>query len=70
VRTVKEIEQITCIAEGKVNFIVSKVDRQTVNLDEAGDLIVVPPDAPHMVEVLGEMARLIDGFYPMREDFL
>jgi len=63
-------EQITYIAEGKVNFIVGEGDGQTVDLVETGDLIVVPPDAPHTVEVLGESARLIDCFYPIREDFL
>jgi quercetin dioxygenase-like cupin family protein len=63
-------EQITYIAEGKVNFIVGEGDAQTVDLVEAGDMIVVPPDAPHTVEVLSEAARLIDCFYPIREDFL
>jgi quercetin dioxygenase-like cupin family protein len=41
-----------------------------VDLVEAGDLIVVPSNAPHTVEVLSEAARLIDCFYPIREDFL
>jgi quercetin dioxygenase-like cupin family protein len=63
-------EQITYIAEGRVNFIIGEGDGQTVDLVEAGDLIVVPPDAPHTVEVLTEAARLIDCFYPVREDFL
>jgi quercetin dioxygenase-like cupin family protein len=63
-------EQITYIAEGRVNFIVGEGDARTVDLVEAGDLIVVPPDAPHTVEVLTESARLIDCFYPIREDFL
>ena len=63
-------EQITYIAEGKVNFIVGEGDAQTVDLVEAGDLIVVPSDALHTVEVLSEAARLIDCFYPIREDFL
>jgi len=63
-------EQITYIAEGMVNFVVGEGDEQTIDLVEAGDLIVVPPDAPHTVEVLSEAARLIDCFYPIREDFL
>jgi quercetin dioxygenase-like cupin family protein len=63
-------EQITYIAEGKVNFIIGEGNAQTVDLVEAGDMIVVPPDAPHTVEVLSEAARLIDCFYPIREDFL
>jgi quercetin dioxygenase-like cupin family protein len=63
-------EQITYIAEGTVNFIVGEGDEQMVGLVDAGDLIVVPPDVPHTVEVLGESARLIDCFYPIREEFL
>ena len=63
-------EQITYIAEGPVNFIIGEGDAQTVDLVQTGDLIVVPPNAPHTVEVLGESARLIDCFYPIREEFL
>jgi quercetin dioxygenase-like cupin family protein len=63
-------EQITYIADGQVNFIIGEGDGQTVDRVEAGDMIVVPPDTPHTVEVLGESARLIDCFYPIREDFL
>ena len=63
-------EQITYIAEGPVNFIIGEGDAQTVDLVETGDLIVVPPNAPHTVEVLGEAARLIDCFHPIRESFL
>jgi quercetin dioxygenase-like cupin family protein len=63
-------EQITYAAKGKVNFIIGEGDGRTVSLVEAGDLIVVPPDAPHTVEVLSDAARLIDCFHPIREDFL
>ena len=35
-----------------------------------GDMVVVPQDAPHTVELLSDSARLIDCFYPIREDFL
>ena len=63
-------EQITYIAEGRVNFVIGEGDDRTVDLVEAGDLVVVPPDAPHTVEVLTEAARLIDCFYPIRDDFL
>lgn len=53
-----------------MNFIMGEGDAQTVDLVETGDMIVVPPDVPHTVEVLGETARLVDCFYPIREDFL
>ena len=63
-------EQISYVAEGKVNFIIGTGDDQTVDLVEPGDAIIVPPNAPHTVEVLSQAARLIDCFYPIRQDFL
>jgi quercetin dioxygenase-like cupin family protein len=63
-------EQISYMAEGKVNFIVGEGDERTVDLLEPGDLVVVPPNAPHTVEPLTESARLIDCFCPIREEFL
>jgi quercetin dioxygenase-like cupin family protein len=63
-------EQITYIAAGQVCFIIGAGDAQRTELVAAGDAIVVPPNAPHTVEVLTESARLIDCFYPIREDFL
>jgi quercetin dioxygenase-like cupin family protein len=63
-------EQISYMAEGKVNFIIGKGDTRTVDVLEPGDLVIVPPNAPHTVEPLTESARLIDCFYPIREEFL
>jgi quercetin dioxygenase-like cupin family protein len=63
-------EQISYIAEGKVNFVIGEGETKTVDLLEPGDMVIVPPDAPHTVEVLTESARLIDCFYPIRQDFL
>ena len=63
-------EQISYIVEGKVNFIIGEGDDKTVSLVEPGDLIVVPQNAPHTVEVLTESARLLDCFYPIRQEFL
>ena len=63
-------EQITYIAAGKVNFVIGEGEGQSVDLVEAGDAIVIPSNAPHTVEVLTASARLIDCFYPLREDFL
>ena len=63
-------EQISYMAEGKVHFIIGEGDERTVDLLEPGDLVVVPPNAPHTVEPLTESARLIDCFYPIREEFL
>jgi quercetin dioxygenase-like cupin family protein len=63
-------EQITYIAEGEVRFLIGEGDARSVDRVAAGDAIVVPPNAPHTVEVLTPSARLIDCFYPVREDFL
>ena len=63
-------EQITYIAAGKVNFSIGEGEGRSIDLVEAGDAIVIPPNAPHTVEVLTASARLIDCFYPLREDFL
>lgn len=63
-------EQISYIAEGQVRFIIGEGENQTGDLVRAGDMVVVPPNAPHTVEVLTEAARLIDCFHPIREDFL
>ena len=63
-------EQISYVAEGRVHFIIGAGDDRTVDLVEAGDMVVVPPEAPHTVEVLTESARLVDCFYPIREDLL
>ena len=63
-------EQISYVVAGRVRFILGEGEERTATLVEAGDVIVVPPDVPHAVETLTETARLIDCFYPLREDFL
>jgi quercetin dioxygenase-like cupin family protein len=63
-------DQISYIVSGEVNFIVGEGEERTVDRLGAGDVVVVPPHAPHMVEVLSESARVIDCFFPLREDFL
>lgn len=63
-------EQISYIAQGPVNFLIGLGDEQVVTRVETGDMVVIPPDAPHTVEPLAKTARLIDAFYPLREDFL
>ena len=63
-------EQISYVVAGEVNFIVGEGTGQTVDHLKPGDMVVVPCSAPHTVEVLTESARLIDCFYPIRQDFL
>lgn len=59
-------EQITYVAAGAVRFF---IDGAPVTLGP-GDLITVPPDAPHCIQPLTESVRLVDMFTPLREDFL
>jgi quercetin dioxygenase-like cupin family protein len=59
-------EQITYVAEGRVRFFLGS------NLYDlsAGDMIAVPADVPHSIQLLTPTARLVDTFSPVREDFL
>ena len=59
-------EQITYVAEGRVLFFIGE---DQYELSE-GDLITVPPDVPHRIQLLTATARLVDSFSPVREDML
>jgi quercetin dioxygenase-like cupin family protein len=59
-------EQITYVAEGEVYFF---VDGKPVRVGP-GDVIAVPSDTPHNIQLLTERARLVDVFHPLRGDFL
>jgi quercetin dioxygenase-like cupin family protein len=63
-------EQISYVAEGRVNFYIGEGADRSVAALEAGDMVTIPPDVPHTVELLTESARLVDCFHPIREDFL
>ena len=63
-------EQLTYIAEGEVNFFIGEGATRTIDRVKAGDMVVVPPNAPHTVELVSTTARLIDCFHPIRKDFL
>jgi quercetin dioxygenase-like cupin family protein len=63
-------EQVTYVATGRFHFTIGDGEGQTVDLVEPGDLVVVPPGAPHTVELLSKAGRLIDSFHPIREEFL
>ena len=63
-------EQLTYIAEGEVNFFIGEGATRTIDRVKAGDMVVVPPNALHTVELASATARLIDCFHPIREDFL
>jgi quercetin dioxygenase-like cupin family protein len=59
-------EQITYVAEGRVRFFLGS---QPYDLS-AGDMIAVPADVPHSIQLLTAYARLVDTFSPVREEFL
>ncbi len=59
-------EQVTYVAEGEVLFF---LDRLAHHL-RPGDMIAVPSNVPHSIQLLSAKVRLIDTFNPIREDFL
>jgi len=60
-------EQLTCIIEGTCRFVIGD---EVVELAE-GDLILIPPNIRHSLEVTGNKPVLnLDVFSPIREDYL
>jgi len=59
-------EQVSYVASGEIIVFIG--DEQT-RLGP-GDMFSVPPDVPHSVQLLSEYVRLVDTFYPVRDDFL
>jgi len=60
-------EQLSYILEGKCKFVLGD---EIFDLVE-GDVILIPPDVPHSLEVTGDKNVLnLDVFSPIREDYL
>ena len=60
-------EQLTYIVEGTCRFVIGD---ETLDLVE-GDVVLIPPDVPHSLEVTGQKTVLnLDIFSPIREDYL
>jgi quercetin dioxygenase-like cupin family protein len=59
-------EQITYVADGEVLYFRGD-DRLRL---KKGDLITIAPGVPHCIQTLSSDTRLIDSFYPLRNDFL
>jgi len=57
-------EQVTNVIEGEIELI---VDGETKIL-EPGSVLVVPPDVVHSGKAVTN-CRIIDVFYPIREDY-
>ena len=60
-------EQTCYIAKGEI--MLHCEDESDQHLTE-GDLFYIPSGKKHTIQVLTEMARLVDSFSPIREDFL
>ena len=58
-------EQITLMLEGKLRFVIDGVESIAV----AGEIVVIPPNAPHLVEALEDSA-VFDLFSPIRSDWI
>jgi quercetin dioxygenase-like cupin family protein len=58
-------EQISMVESGALRFVISGEERVV----HAGDALVIPPDAPHLVEAL-EDSLAVDLFSPPREDWI
>lgn len=59
-------EQITYVAEGEVLFFLGDTPHRL----QAGDMITVPSNLPHTIQLLSPKVRLVDTFNPIRQDFL
>jgi quercetin dioxygenase-like cupin family protein len=58
-------EQVTVLEQGRLRFTIAGVEQIVV----AGQVMRIPPDAPHEVEAL-EQSRALDLFVPAREDWI
>lgn len=57
-------EQVTNVIEGEIELIVEGESK----ILEPGSVVVVPPDAVHSGKAVTN-CRVIDVFYPIREDY-
>jgi quercetin dioxygenase-like cupin family protein len=58
-------EQITWVVSGSMEF---DLDGE-VQVLQAGDGVLIPPDVPHSAVILDEACRAIDAWHPIREDY-
>ena len=59
-------EQVSYVVAGEILFF---MQGEPVRLGP-GDIFTVPPDVPHSIQLLTANVRLVDTFYPIREDFM
>ncbi len=59
-------EQIAYIVKGDLLFYLGD-DIQRLH---AGDMVAIPPEVPHSIQLISAEVRLIDAFTPIRHEFL
>jgi quercetin dioxygenase-like cupin family protein len=59
-------EQVSYVALGEVIFFIGEESTRLA----PGDMVAVPPNLPHRIQLLTPTARLIDTFTPLRQEFL
>ncbi len=59
-------QQTSYVAEGEIIFYCEGEPDQHL---KAGDMFAVPSGLKHTVKLLTKNVRLVDSFYPVREDF-
>ena len=59
-------EQVTYIVEGEVLFFLGE-EKQRLN---PGDMVAIPANLPHSIQLVSAHVRLIDSFTPLRQEFL
>ena len=59
-------EQITYVESGELYFFIGEEKYHLT----AGDLVMIPSNAYHSIQMLSSEVRLIDTFSPIRKDFL
>ena len=60
-------EQTSYVAEGEIIFFCEGEEDQHLR---AGDMFAVSSGKKHTIRLLTEKVRLVDNFYPLREDFM
>jgi unsaturated pyranuronate lyase len=58
-------EQISMVEHGRLRFVIAGQER----IVQGGDMVAIPPNAPHLVEAL-EDSLATDLFSPIREDWI
>jgi mannose-6-phosphate isomerase-like protein (cupin superfamily) len=59
-------EQVAYIVEGELLFFLGD---ETQRL-KTGDMVAVPSEIPHCIQLISPIVRLIDAFTPIRHEFL